>query len=201
MCRSSRESAAPTRTRKMTGGNEKKHTDAFFTMDLEDLRKGSGNIDRDIPLDWLGQEMKACEYNVEPTNAHVRMSLSAHDQGVLLSGSASVRVKTECGKCLAEMYLDLECALDGFMMPIGAGQEPEEPDDELTPQDLKREWYENDIVVLDELIRDSIMLELPMNPRCSDSCPGIELHALVESKEDYMDPRLAPLASIKLPKE
>ncbi len=201
MCRSSRESAAPARTRKMTDGNEKKHTDAFFSMDLEDLRKGSGKIDRDIPLDWLGQEMKACEYNAEPTKAHARMSLSAHDQGVLLSGNASVRVKTECGKCLAEIYLDLDCALDGFMMPIGTGQEFEEPDDGLTPQDLKREWYAGDTVVLDELIRDAIMLELPMNPRCSDSCSGIALQALDKSKEEYIDPRLAPLASIKLPKE
>ena len=201
MCRSSREPVAPVRTRKMTGGNEKKHTDALFTMDVEDLKKGPGHIDRDIPIDWLEQEMKACEYNVEPTKAHVQMSLSAHDQGVLLSGDATVRVKTECGKCLTEIYLDLECALDGFMMPIGTGQEPEERDDELTPQDLKREWYENDIVVMDELIRDSIMLELPMNPRCSDSCRGIALQELVESKKDYIDPRLAPLASIKLPKE
>ena len=46
----------------MTGGNEKKHIDALFTMDLEDLRKGPGN--------------------------------------------ASVRVKTKCGKCLAETYLE-----------------------------------------------------------------------------------------------
>ncbi len=201
MCRTSRESATLARTRKMTGGNEKKHTDAFFTMDLEDLKKGPENIDRDIPLDWLRQEMKACEYNIEPTKAHVRMRLNASDQGVLLSGSASVRVKTECGKCLANMYLNLECALDGFMMPIGAGQEPGVRCDELTPQDLKREWYEGDTVVLDDLIRDSIMLELPMNLRCSDSCPGIALQAHVESKKDYMDPRLAPLASIKLPKE
>ncbi len=185
----------------MTGGNEKKHIDALFTMDLEDLRKGPGKIDRDIPLDWLGQEMKACEYNVEPTKAHVRMGLSAHDQGVLLSGNASVRVKTECGKCLAETYLDLECALNGFMMPIGTGQELEERDNELTPQDLKREWYEGDTVVLDEIMRDAIMLELPMNPRCSDSCSGIALQVLDSSKKEHMDPRLAPLASIKLPKE
>ena len=201
MCRSSREPATPARTKKMTGGNTKKHSDSLFTMDLEDLEKGPENIDRDIPLDWLGQEMKACEYNVEPTRAHTRMTLNASDQGVLVSGSASVRVKTECGKCLAEIYLDLECALNSFLMPIEARQELEDRDDELTPQDLKREWYDNDTIVLDELVRDAIMLELPMNPRCSDSCPGIEMQALDKNKEDYIDPRLAPLASIKLSKE
>ncbi len=185
----------------MTGGNKKKHPDALFTMDLEELKKGPGNIDRDIPLDWLCEEMNACEYNVEPTKANVRVSMSASDQGVQLSGSARVRIKTECVKCLANTNLDLECALNSFMMPMGVGQEPEDRDGELTPQDLKREWYENDTVVLDELIRDSIMLELPMNPQCSDSCQGIALQTFGSNKEGYIDPRLAPLASIKLPKE
>jgi uncharacterized protein len=185
----------------MIGGNKKKHSDALFTMDLEELKKGPGNIDRDIPIDWLCKEMNACEYNVEPTKAHVRLSMSASDQGVQLSGSASVRIKTECVKCMANTHLDLECALNSFMMPMGVGQEPEDHDGELTPQDLKREWYENGILVLDELIRDGIMLELPMNPQCSDSCPGIALQTFVNNKEDCIDPRLAPLASIKLPKE
>ena len=79
--------------------------------------------------------------------------------------------------------------------------EPVDDDEELTPEDLEREWYSGDTLILDDMIRDAIMLELPMNPRCAKDCSGVPLQGDEEKNERTIDPRLAPLASILISKE
>jgi len=107
-------------------------------------------------------------------------------------------VRTECGVCLAELDLDLTAPLSAFLMPRSDAETA--AGEELTPEELEREWYEGDRFALDELVRDAIMLELPMTPRCPEACRG-EAAALLAPPTKRIDPRLAPLASIRLPKE
>jgi uncharacterized protein len=58
--------------------------------------------------------------------------------------------------------------------------------------------YEGEHLVLDDVVRDALVLEIPMMPLCSEACPGIERPPLVESEADRpIDPRFAALLSVK----
>jgi uncharacterized metal-binding protein YceD (DUF177 family) len=169
-----------------------------FEVDVENLKRGPATFDCEIPLPWLAEELSACDYPVAPVRAHLEAIATLADTGVLIRGAATARVRTECGTCLAEVVLDLTAPLSAFVQPRGAAAE--DPGAELTPEELEREWYDDGGFALDGMVRDGLVLELPMTPRCEGDCRG-EAAAHLAPKEKRVDPRLAPLASIRLAKE
>jgi uncharacterized protein len=82
-----------------------------------------------------------------------------------------------------------------------------EDDDEVTfsPEEADVAPYDGDTVVLDDVVKDEILLEIPMIPLCSEDCPGISPPAVEASssaakevsEEDQIDPRLLPLLKLK----
>ena len=74
--------------------------------------------------------------------------------------------------------------------------EPEEV--ELSAEDLERDTFDGETVVLDPFIREAILLELPNFPLCSDACPGIRPGPAESAPEaERIDPRLAPLGALR----
>ena len=61
--------------------------------------------------------------------------------------------------------------------------------------------YDGETVVLDDLVRDEVLLGVPMIPLCSDDCPGMspapETDAKAPSEKKEIDPRLAPLQAFR----
>ncbi|MEO7113579.1 MAG: YceD family protein [Polyangiaceae bacterium] len=82
-----------------------------------------------------------------------------------------------------------------------------EEDDEFvfSPDEADVAPYDGDTVVLDDIVKDEILLEIPMIPLCSEDCPGISPPAAeadvsaakAESEADHIDPRLLPLLELK----
>ncbi len=83
---------------------------------------------------------------------------------------------------------------------------------EVDPDAPDRETYSGDRIVIDDLVRDYLLLELPMQPRCELGwdCPNLELPAHMRSPsgvqsdpesathfgEGAIDPRLMPLQKL-----
>lgn len=71
---------------------------------------------------------------------------------------------------------------------------------ELTQADAARDTYDGEKVVLDNFLREFLLLELPMYPRRSDlpsdESPAIAPPSSEEPAETPVDPRLLPLAQI-----
>ena len=61
--------------------------------------------------------------------------------------------------------------------------------------------YEGETIVLDDLVRDELLLGIPMIPLCSEACPGIRPERLSSdapsAAEENIDPRLRPLLRLK----
>lgn len=180
-------------------GKKKGKIDAVFAVELAKLRTGPFFFDQEIPREWLVDELSYCEYKVVLDSASLAIELKMSGEGVLVKGEVHVKVKTECSTCLGEVLLDLNPAIHAYMVKEDLEEELRSSVD-LTPEDLEREFFSGEVVVLDSLLRDTIMLELPINPKCGDSCPGIPLPASGGNKQ-AIDQRLALLAGIKLERE
>lgn len=166
---------------------------------LKDLQNGPLIIERAIGLPKLGERLQHCEYDATPLSANVNLRLELCGGGVALKGHAEARIQAQCSTCLADTIVDIFSPISAFLMQR-PGELEQIDDIELTPEDLEKEWYEGDTVSLDPIVFDAVLLEMPMNPKCSSTCPGIAT-GISNDKQKEIDPRLAPLANLKIKKE
>ncbi|MFO0590980.1 MAG: DUF177 domain-containing protein [Polyangiaceae bacterium] len=75
----------------------------------------------------------------------------------------------------------------------------EEEEYEFSSEEADTDSYDGETVVLDDFIREALLLEVPSFPLCSEDCPGIRPSAkqAAEAKEAGLDPRLSPLKALK----
>ena len=121
--------------------------------------------------------------------------LSKAGKDVVVRGHVKAKVEVPCARCLKMARVPIEVDLTVLMVPTEGASE-EDPEEDEAP-DLVT--YDGQTVVLDDLVRDEILLGIPMIPLCSEDCPGMSTGPRKEAAP--LDPRLEPLRRIKLSKE
>lgn len=184
----------------MLNGEERKGKEkAHFAISLAEIANGGIRIQSDIPIEWLKRRMYYCEYSAEPESATASLMVEASGHGVLVRGKVFAQIKTLCGSCLNDLKINIDTEVSSFLMPVSEATN-DEKDIELTPEDLDREYFDGDTIVLDEIIGDAIMLEMPMNPKCAGQCATLASFNKNDERSG-IDPRLTPLLGIRINKE
>jgi len=116
----------------------------------------------------------------DPTNElHLRGPISGRarlirtSEGILAHSSYHARVVLECARCLDETVVRVDGALDeeflpitdvrtGLSVPLPAGTQDDQP--------LINEHHE---IELNEILRQNILTNLPLQPLCAADCPGL----------------------------
>lgn len=103
-------------------------------------------------------------------------------------------VELECSRCLEpfdkELYEDRTKHVERY---------PREEHLSLSPEDLEVSFLEEpDILVLEDIVREEILLSVPMKPLCKLDCPGVHHNSVIfeEEKESHGDPRFAILKDL-----
>lgn len=134
---------------------------------------------------------------------HLDLHLDAVVEGILVRGSVSARLGLTCARCLepAELARDVEVT-ELFSDPARR-----EPDDE--PADPGYELLDDATAIdLSTLVRDALLVDLPVRVLCRPDCPGIcpvcgstGAVGCGHAEEAAADPRWAALADLRLPAE
>lgn len=163
--------------------------------------QGRKSYDLALSRAWLtsafeGTDLSVPEDAPEPPGRLVLDAQKAGDD-VVLQGSLSAALRTPCARCNGPMRLDVAAPFVQHLTPRpAAGELPEEL--ELTPEDLELEHYAGDEIALDALVREAILLELPMRPLHPEGGCDPEVEAiLAESERRGAQGPLAGLASLK----
>ncbi len=135
----------------------------------------------------------------------VTVSINVQKVGgrVIVNGDFSCSVELQCGYCL-ELFTDgIESDFYVKCQPVSAVN-TEEGEYELCASDLDIAFYEDDEIDLTELVREQVLLGIPMNPVCSLSCKGLcPVCGLNRNKQDCgcstdtVDSRLKVLMKLK----
>jgi uncharacterized protein len=121
--------------------------------------------------------------------------LEAVMEGVLISGATCVPLVGECARCLDPFTLDFEVEFQELYVysDTRSGGEAEEDERRL----------EGDFIDLEPVLRDAVVLALPLSPLCRDDCPGLCSECGVkladagpDHRHDAVDPRWAALQGI-----
>jgi uncharacterized protein len=103
------------------------------------------------------------------------------------------KVELECSRCMELFEKDLSQTKEKRIELY-----PSEESLVLSPEDLEVSFMEEpDLVSLEDLVREELILEIPMKPLCRPDCPGITSpHLLFEESERPGDPRFAILKNL-----
>ncbi|MFI0897800.1 YceD family protein [Streptomyces sp. NPDC020983] len=98
-------------------------------------------------------------------------------EGVLVSGTAHATARGECVRCLEPVERELDADIqEMFSYPDAdtrtarrdeAGADAEADEDDDMPV------LEDDLFDLEPVLRDAVVLALPMQPVCREDCPGL----------------------------
>ena len=100
----------------------------------------------------------------------VDVFLSRAGQAVTAAGRITVPVAFECVRCLREFpgALDIPIATQFVPPPeLPLGEHP------MPPEEAEDYYYRDDVIVLDDLVREEVLLAVPFNPQCRADCRGL----------------------------
>jgi uncharacterized protein len=110
----------------------------------------------------------------EKTSVELKLRLESVMEGVLVSGTAHAPVTGECVRCLEPIGRKLDADFQELYSYPDAGERFGG-----TPADDTDGDEEQDLVLIDEMfdlqpvLRDAVVLALPLQPVCQEDCPGL----------------------------
>lgn len=181
-----------------------------FTIPVTDLDAGGRDYRFVVRPAWMRGALEDHEAKASDRDGvlAVRASKSGHD--VVVHGSLEAELSVPCARCLEPFRLPIHAELSVLYVPTSKLKaEAGEGEHEFSAEEADTFPYDGEKVVLDDLVRDELILEVPMIPLCSEACPGMSpapgteaqsssssataANADTASEEAGVDPRLAPL--------
>jgi uncharacterized protein len=171
-----------------------------FVFEVHEFGRRPGamrQFDRDLPAEKLiGGEGSTLDglYTSEAADLLLDLRLESVVEGVLATGRVSGSLVAECVRCLDPVEVEVDADFQELFY--------------YDLEDLSQEELEEAVSVVEDmvdteaLVRDAIMLELPLQPLCEPDCPGLcaecgaSLAEDPEHSHESLDPRWAALGAL-----
>lgn len=167
-------------------------------IDLAKISEEGLNITRAFKPVAISLDIEEAEIK-QPIDLEVR--ITKVKQGFRFQGSLRGRINLLCARCLQFFKYPASTSFDLLYAPQVS---PDMDEIELKKQDMNVSFISGEKVDLIELVREQILLLLPMKPLCSEKCKGlcpecgINLNlSKCNCNQKRIDPRLKPLLKIK----
>ncbi len=180
---------------------------AKFKVRLSQLDAGEQSVEFPISHEWLNEVLDGTDIRATENADAGQLSLRLYQSGpdIIVSGTASAHLVVSCSRCLEDIDLPVQAELSIVMSEPPEGMDPNAEID-VESEDLGREYFQGDELIFDDIVRDQLLLELPMQPRCTDPpCPewvkqylttAEEAEQLEQKAKEKVDPRLAALQEL-----
>jgi len=119
-------------------------------------------------IDFSGEALE----QASPLRATGVAELVPHSDGeVRIRGRYTVEMAADCDRCLGRARFPLEADFDLFYRPTSFIAREEEV--EIGEEEAEMGFYENGGLELEDILREQVLLSLPMQRVCHDLCKGI----------------------------
>ena len=100
--------------------------------------------------------------------------LSKHGHDILVRGNLSGQTELACSRCLEPFAAPVAIEFDLLLVPGPASAAAAK--EELSPEDLDLDFYTGETIDLESILREQIILMLPLKPLCEEACKGLCFH-------------------------
>jgi uncharacterized protein len=120
-------------------------------------------------LDLDLQETVGYDFILSPIRAQLRIEKVGTE--VIIKGKLIANVKLQCCRCLKYFLSDLHVPIDVVYHPVE--ELKGEDKHEIKVEELNMDFYSGEEMDLLALLKEQIVLNIPMKPLCTDLCKGI----------------------------
>jgi uncharacterized protein len=153
-----------------------------FRIDVADLLSHPGarrHVNLTEPVEGLAATAARV---VDPID--VDLDLDHISEGIVVRGAVRATWRGECSRCLGDLAQPLELHVDELFEP-----------NPVLGETYPLEGHEID---LDQLVRDAVLLELPLAPHCDSPCHPIPIGDAADTDDPPVDPRWAVLSELEI---
>ena len=180
-----------------------------FTVPAQDLDAGGKHVRFVVRAAWIRGALEGTDVGQGGADGTIDLRLSKSGTDVVVRGTLAAELTVPCARCLEPAHVHVSEPISALVIPAselaparsGHGErdagEGEADLADLPGGDAEVIPYDGETVVLDDLVRDELLLAVPMIPLCSESCPGISPEHPEEQAGPAIDPRLQPLLRLK----
>ena len=173
-----------------------------FPIPVSELDAGGKEYRFTVRPTWIRGQLEEHEASATERDGSVvvRASKSGHD--VVVNGKLEAELSIPCARCTEPFKLPIKTDIAVLYAQAAKLKTPDKNEYEFSAEEADTLPFDGETVVLDDLVRDEILLEIPMIPLCSETCPGMGTPPGTEEKaqEKGIDPRLAPLMAFRAKK-
>ena len=134
-----------------------------LVIDTRELGRRPGSM-RKVRRTAAAPDLLGTEMIKVPVGAELDLDLRLESvmEGVLVTGTVTAPLTGECGRCLEPVTSEIEVELQ----ELYAYAESDVTEDEGSRM-------VGDLLDLEPVLRDAVVLALPLTPLCEDDCPGL----------------------------
>lgn len=132
----------------------------------------------------------------------VNLTAERQIQEVRVRGYFKVDVELPCSRCLEPVRLPIAAQFDQFYE--SNAEHRLEGEIELQERDTEIAFFSGDFIEVNDIVREQILLALPMKPVCQEACRGLCPYCgknrnleTCNCEALFVDPRLAQLLKIR----
>jgi uncharacterized protein len=178
---------------------------AEFVIPIADIDAGGRPFDFVVRAGWIRGALEGCDATTSGKDGRLAVRVSRSGQDLVVRGHLTAELEAPCSRCLEPTRFPIDQELSLLFVPSKELRKKEADGEvELTGADADTFPYDGETLVLDDVVRDELVLETPMIPLCSEDCAGIRPPGGGASESDRdpspadkIDPRLAPLLNLR----
>jgi uncharacterized protein len=170
---------------------------AEFSIPIHDLDAGGREQRFPVRAAWLRGALEDCDATTAGDDGSLDVRVSKSGTDIVVHGHLKADLQSSCARCLKDTIIHVDQPISALFVSGSTARAERGGDEDLPNEDLDVLTYSGDTLVLDDLVRDELVLEIPMIPLCSEDCAGMSPPPSAEPAEPAIDPRLAPLLRLK----
>lgn len=136
-----------------------------WLVPITTLRRSLGNRRHEQRAGRVGELRVADSRVAGDAEVDADVLLDSVDGGIEVTATITAPWTGECRRCLEVIDGRLEAEVRELYRPRPPGEPPDQDDDTYP--------LSGELLDLQPLVRDAILLELPVNPLCRDDCAGL----------------------------
>ena len=120
-------------------------------------------------IDVASEETVESDIIISPIKA--RLKIMKIGSEVIVKGEVVADIRLQCSRCIADFDHVLSVPVDVVYHPLDELKREERH--EIPSGELDMDFYSGDEMDLATLMKEQILLNVPMKPLCTDACRGI----------------------------